>query len=539
MRRGARARVTALCLCAAALVATLQCSESPEAPERTNPFDPGGVSAGDDALNLRAFFLGDDVSLFWSAVPIEGLDGARVYRLAWDSEAFEFIGELPATVLGFRDNEPHRDTLNVYAVTVLNAGGEESSLDAFAHDTVDVPPLLVIGTEDEPLDSTATRLVHVSFYSERAESVFLADSTVSIDGVPELISPIGYLPDPAGYDFLLREGAPNNHMRSVFGRTRRTDGTLSPIASDAVTFPGLSLAISVDGDGVGPRVTGRRSVAVALATAGAESMEVTFDSTFSGDWSPFSAAFEESLPGPGARVLRARVRDTFGAVAQDTFRVVGDMLDSVRLVIDGDAVQTRLCTATVEALGGAVLRICLSSQELLEVPDSVCFEGPPYDGPIEKWPLEPCGDFAHAYAVVANDWMPQGRVVQMSDSIFVVGESSDLAFISPDTSGADTLVIGRETLLRGMGSETGCSGPTDSVFVLASWTVSGKPPTVDSLAIGSAQVVPDESDPSTFQWAMPWTPQSTIPTGTITLIARATGRPCGSTAAVTVRLTAE
>jgi hypothetical protein len=511
MNRDARGRVTALCLCAAALVATLQCAESPESPERTNPLDPGGASAGDDALDLRANLSGSSVSLLWRAVPIEGRSGARVYRLDRDGEDFDYLGEVPG--VGFLDNEPHRDTLNVYAVTILNDRGEEAPLDAFAHDTIDVPPLLVIGTEEEPLDSTTTRLVHVEFYSERAESVFLSDSSVTADGVTQLVSPTGYLPNPAGYDFLLHEGAPTNHMRTVFGRTRRTDGTLSPIVSDAVAFPAPSLAISVEGDGVGPFVTGRKSVAVTLAAAGAESMEVTFDSTFSDVWSPFAAVFEESLPGPGARLLRARVRDTFGAVAQDTFRVVGDTLESVRLLIDGGAAQTRLCTGTVAALDGKVLQICLSSAPIdssATGTDPGCNALVPYNGPIEGWSLKPCADVARVYARVANDWVPEGRVVTLTDDIYVVGGAPELEIQFPDPVGSDTLRIGEPAELRGFAKAGSCWGAIDYVRLSVHFERDSIP---ETLAIGDATLVPDSADVSRSAWSTMWTPPASIPSG--------------------------
>ena len=518
MRRDVRARAIALCVCAAALVASVRCSESPEAPERTNPFDPGGAGDG-DALDLRALFLGNDVSLFWSAVPIEGRSASVVYRLSRDGEAFERLGELPGSVLGFRDNDPHRDTLNIYAVTLVNNRGDESPLDAFAPDTVDAAPLLVIGTEEEPLDSTATLLVHVAFYSDRSESVFLADSVVNVDGVQELVSPIAYLPDPAGYDFLLREGAPASHMKNVYGRTRRTDGTLSPIASDAVAIPRLSVTISVDGDDAGPHLTGRRSIAVALAAAGAESMEVTFDSTFSDTWLPFAAAFEESLPGPNLRQLRARVRDRFGAVAQDTFFVIGDELRDVSLVIDGDAAQTRLCTATVEAVDGKVLEICLSPVPIDTIApsnDPGCTALMPYTGPIRDWPLEPCVDVAHVYARVANDWIPEGRIVEFTDSIYVVGGAPELEIEFPATDGSDTLRIGQPVQLRGFAKGAQCFPDVDYVRLSVRFEGASAP---ETLALGDAALRPDSLDASRSVWSMTWTPPASAAPGPIEVVA--------------------
>ncbi len=512
-----------------ALLATHGCAKRPEEPARTNPLDPDGNGDGSDILSLRATLTTSAVNLFWQAIPVEGRAGYRVYRRAATETVFAMIAEPTPAAVGYRDAEPIPDALNIYAVTVVNGRGEESSLDAFAPDSVDTPPRLVIGKNGAPIDTTATRTVHVVFYSARAETVFLADSTRSDAGTgTQLVGATAFVPDSAGYEYRLAAGHGSDNTKLLHGRIRRSDGGLSPIASSSVRVPALNLGISVDGQTTGPVATGRRAIAIAITSATAESLEITFADTFAGIWAPFAEALAESLPAAGLSTLRVRVVDDFGVVAAESIEVIGDDLANVRLSFDGDAAQTRLCFATVAVRDGVVNRICLSSTPIAAPRDAPCETLEPYSGPIDGWPLPPCTAVAHVYAVVANDWVPEGRVVAQGDEIFAVSAIPSAEFTTPDSAGGDTLVIGESIELAGFAMGAICRGKVDSVSLFVRWialddTSAALP---ETLVLGRTALLGSDEDPGIADWFLDWTPAAGLPPGRIEIIARVTSGPC-------------
>ncbi|MFN0151277.1 MAG: hypothetical protein ACKVU1_11300 [bacterium] len=532
-------RVAALAL-SLAFLAAHGCTERPAEPARTNPLDPGGGGSGADLLSLRATLGTSAVNLFWQAIPVDGRAGYRVYRRAASDAEFALIAEPTPAALGYRDAEPIPDALNIYAVTVLNARGEESSLDAFAHDSVDTPPRLLIGEVDAPIDTTATRAVHVVFFSARAETVFLADSTRNDPETgTQLADAVAFAPNATGYDYTLAAGHGSDNTKLLYGRIRRNDGTLSPIASASVRVRALDLGLAVDGRTVGPVVTGRRSIAIALASATAESVEFTFADSFLGLWSPFAESFEESLLAPGVSTLRVRVVDDFGVIAAESIAVIGDDLANVRLSIDGDAAQTRLCSATVAARDGAVYRICLSPGPIASPGDAPCETLAAYSAPIEDWALPSCTATARVYAVVANDWVPEG-VIARSDEIFAVNAVPSAEFTTPDSAGGDTLVIGETAELAGFALGASCSGTIDSVSLFVRWIAlddtSGALP--DTLVLGRAALLLSEDDPPIADWFLDWTPAAELPPGRVEIIARVTSGKCEGSRAVAAVLAA-
>jgi len=513
---------------ALAIGATHGCTERPGEPARTNPLDPA-ADGGGDLLALRATLGASAVSLFWQAIPIEGRAGYRVYRRTESEPDFVRIAESAPGAVGYRDAEPIPDALNIYAVTVVNARGEESSLGAFAPDTVETPPRLIIGTIDDPIDTTATRDVHVVFYSARAESVFLADSThTDAENGTQLVNATAFVPDAAGYDYRLAAGHGSDNTKLLHGRARRTDGSLSPIATASVRVPALTLGVAVDGRATGPVATGRRAIAIALASASAESMEITFADSFAGIWSPFRASLEESLAAPGRLTMRVRVIDDFGAAAADSIEVVGDDLANVRLSLDGDAAQTRLCSATVEARDGVVSRICLSPAPLAAPGDAPCEMLAPYTGPIDAWPLPPCTAVARVYAIVANDWVPGGRVVERSDEIFAVRGVPSTEFFTPEPAGGETLFVSAPADLSGFAFGANCGGAVDSVSLFIRWIPPDNTTAAprDTLPLGRAALLASDEEPGTADWFLEWTPTADLPAGRIEVVARVASGSC-------------
>lgn len=538
--RGAARAAAAAFAIAAAIAAAHGCTERPGEPARSNPLDPAGDGGERDLLSLRATLTATAVNLFWQAIPVEGRNGYRIYRRAAGDAEFTLIDEAVAGAVGYRDAEPIHDALNIYAVTVVNGRREESSLAAFAADTVDVPPQLIIGTAEEPLDTTATRDVHVVFYSARAESVFVADSThADPENGTQLAGATGYLPDPNGYEYRLGPGHGSDNTKVVHARVKRGDGSLSPIASATVFVRPLSIRLTVDGRADGPVATGRRAIAVAVASAAAESMETTFADSFTGAWAPFLEAFEESLAAPGPATLRVRVLDGFGEIAGDSIEVAGDDLAGARLSFDGDAAQTRRCAATVEARDGAVTRICLSASPIAAPGQAPCENLVPYTGPVADWPLPPCAQIARVYAVVANDWVPQGRVLDAPEEIFAVRAVPTVEFTTPSVSG-DTIVVNEPVAFDGVAIGASCGDAVDSLSLYVRWIAlddtNAAPP--DTLPLGPAALFEIGGEPGAAEWFLEWTPAAGLPPGRIEVIARVASGPCEGSRAVLAILAA-
>lgn len=411
----ARRLLLALALAAAACFAASGCADRPDSPARTNPFDPENPAGGGDPHSVRAVNAGLSVEISWHAVPIAGRSGYRVYRRAPSDTAFVLLETVGPGETSTLDNNPPRDAVTSYLVAVLSADGAEPDHRLLLPDSVDVPPLLVINEPRTGPDTTTVRAVRVHFFSIRAESIYLADSLDAQDAIG-LRNAVAFSPDSAGYSWLLPLGGSPGGRKTVYGRMRRADGSLSPIASDGITIPTLDLAISVDGAAVGPVSTGRRAVTAAVtAAAGAESLEATFDSTFAGAWIPFATSIEESLPGPGARTLLLRVKNAFAQEETASFSVEADTLGGVSLSLNGGAAQTALATVNVHVEGGIALRICLANDSLTaQACDSLGFEA--FDGVREGWALAgPRDTTVSVFARVANDWATTGV---LSDGIF-------------------------------------------------------------------------------------------------------------------------
>ena len=64
------------------------CTERPEPPSRTNPFDPGNPNATTDPIAVRAAIVGRSVEVSWNAVAISGRSGYRIYRQTPSDTAF-------------------------------------------------------------------------------------------------------------------------------------------------------------------------------------------------------------------------------------------------------------------------------------------------------------------------------------------------------------------------------------------------------------------------------------------------------------------
>jgi hypothetical protein len=367
-----------------------------------------------DPIAVRAVVAGRAVEISWNAVAIAGQTAARVYRQTPSDTAFALLETVGPGATSTRDAAPPRDATVAYLVTVLASDGTEPDLAALVPDTVDVPPVLFINHEATSHDTTSVRAVTIHFFSSRAESVYLAD-TLDAQNATGLNDPVPFSPDTAGYAWVLPAGGRTGASKSVYGKLRRTDRSLSSIAFDAISVAPIGLDILVDGRTDSLVTTGRRVVDVAVTeAAGAESIEVTFDAAFPGAWVPFAASIAESIPAPGARTLRVRVKNDFAIEDTATRVVAGDSLGAATISLNAGAAQTSGPTVDVHAPGVAALAICLSNDSTA-VDCSVGYE--PFDGVREGWALDPAarGGFARVFARLANDWDTTGI---LADSIF-------------------------------------------------------------------------------------------------------------------------
>src|SRR5262245_9182049 len=163
-RHGAIARAL---LAMALVLAASTCSERPDPPAPTNPFDPQNPGGSGDPLHVRVALSGTGVDIRWNAVPVADRSGYRVYRRTpSDADFSPLLTAVPIETSSL-DDAPERDAVSYYLVAVIAADGTESNRDQLVPDSVDVPSLLRINDPHGP-DTTSVRSVRVHFFSARA-----------------------------------------------------------------------------------------------------------------------------------------------------------------------------------------------------------------------------------------------------------------------------------------------------------------------------------------------------------------------------------
>jgi hypothetical protein len=475
VRRRAAAAHTAALLGAALLAGT--CTERPDAPARDNPLDPGNPATGGDPFHLEANASHGVVVLTWDAVPISGSVGYSVYR----SRAPESLAIAPDTLdesltaTTYSDTTPLHDATSYYVVTVRNALGQESLRSAAAGVRLDLPPLLLARVPGCAACATTDRRdIEVVVFAEDADSVHLA-SAIDTTGLVDPVS-FPYTGDPIPWT-LPASASEDDVVKPVHGRVRRADGSFTAIVSDSIEVTPITLHLAVDGQPDGPVITGRRSVALAFrrapadsqAPAGVESIEVWLSPTPPGAWTPFVAADTLTLADAALDTIHARVKNAFGLEARDSVAVGGDSLLDAAILLNNsefpiEAPSTGACRVNVHVENGRVLRICLSKTP---IPPCPAFED--LSGFRAGFALDAAdvGTTARVYAILANEWRPEGGAV-IFDDIDVRDAPLSVAFRTP-TGGpsSGSYVQGADSTLVGVARGRTCATTIQSVLVVA------------------------------------------------------------------------
>ncbi len=473
MSGGGRAARAAAFVVAAFLAGA--CTERPSAPARDNPFDPENPATGGDPFHLAARAERGVVVLTWDEVPIAGSVGYSVYR----SRAAESLAVAPDTLadsLGattFTDTVPIHSATSYYVVTVRNARGGESLRSAAAGVRLDLPPLLLVRVRGcATCATTERRLVDVVVLAEDADSVHLASARDSTNLVGALSFP--YTGTPISWT-LPASASEDETRKPVHGRVRRLDGSFTTIVSDTIEVTPITLHLTVDGLAEGPVSTGRRTVALAFRRAaadsqppaGAESLEVWLDSPPPG-WTPFTSDSALALAGAAPDTIHARVKNEFGLEARDSVAVRGDSLLGATILVNNmrlplDVASTGTCRVNVHVSGGQATRICLSNAP---IPPCLGFED--FSGFRAGWPLDSTdvGTTARVYAILANEWRPEGGEV-LSDDILVRDAPLSVAFTTPSLSAPGSFALGADSTLAGIARGRTCRSSVQSVVLFA------------------------------------------------------------------------
>jgi hypothetical protein len=413
-------------LAAMLLSAALACTERPDPPVRSNPFDPGGP-AGGEPFQLTARASGSWVDLDWNDIALPGHLGYTVYR-GRDSAT---VVSNPETILvfghdssGFRDENPVHGGTNAYVVTVLNALGEETLRSDATPAALALPAHVEIRSrDDESTFFTDSRHVKVRVSALVATSVLVSNALADSDLVdPESVPYTG-----ASFDWELTRNPPDTTLfRIVYARVVYGADSSSSVISDTIATRTPPVQIRVEGVADSVALAAQRTVTVSFRLAAAsplpppaaDSVEIAFSRPFQNAWLPFpdsasGYAVEVSLERPGLDTLYARVMSDMGNIGIDSLPVRADSLEGGMILVNNslfpvDAPTTRRDRVIVHVIGVGAKEICLSNEEI-----PPCFEFAPLDsaGRIE-WMLENPGDeSARVYAIVANDWRPEGAGV--------------------------------------------------------------------------------------------------------------------------------
>ena len=456
-------------LAAAALAASFACTERPDPPQRTNPFDPGGATGG-DPFQLTATISGSSVDLNWNDIDLPGHFGYTVYR---GRDATTVVSD-PDTILavgldssGFRDESPIHGSSSAYVVTVLSPLGEETLRSQAAPAELTLPAHIEIRTRaDESSFFTDSRHVKIRVSALGATGVLLSNALSD----SELVDPDSFPYTDTSIDWELTRNPPDTtFFRIVHARVVYGGDSSSAVIADTILTRIPPLQIRVDGVADSLALAGRRSVTVSFRLAaasplpppGADSVEIAFSRPFAGAWQPFpdsasGYAVEAPLERPELDTLYARVMNDVGHIGIDSLPVRADSLAGGMIVLNNSRLpsereSTRRDRVMVHVVGVGATEICLSND-----PIPPCFEFAPLDsaGSIE-WTLEaPADRTVVVYAILANEWRPEGAGVLL-DAIEVEGDSLLVRITTTDleVTLGDTLTLSGIARRRTFGPE--------------------------------------------------------------------------------------
>ncbi|MFN0151278.1 MAG: hypothetical protein ACKVU1_11305 [bacterium] len=507
------------------LFLTLACSERPDAPARSSPFDPSNPN-GADPFALVAQPTGAVINLDWNDVRVAESLGYSVYR----SRSLASLLTDPDTILaagldssGFRDERPLHGTTSYYAVTIRNARGEESVRSEAAAARLTLSPSIEVRRSDgEATFFTDSRFVKLRVIATDADSILLSNRIEK----GELVEPARLAYTTESIDWELETNPPGVSLsKSVYARALYAGiDTASAIFADTLVTRVPGFQILVDGIADGVIVTGRKKVAVSVTSRastndpppGADSVQFALGRPFEAPWQAFpdeasGFTLDAVLETAALDTLYVLVKNDIGVAGVESAFVRGDSLLDASIVINNSlepaaAATTRLARVNVHVVGANATAICLSN-----APIPPCTEFEPFESsPRESWPLaRPAGDGAAiVYAIVANEWRPEGAAV-LVDSINVQIASLQIVIFYPD--GFD-VSYGDSTAVEGS-ARARAFGPD-----IANISIVADGDTLDDVAIFPSAA----SDTFDVDWSATWAVREAGPDTLTSIIATVT-----------------
>lgn len=101
-----------------------------ESRERSNPLDPQNPNTSGKPVGLSLISEDHTITLSWEIIPIEGLDGYRIYRQVSDETSYNVIAFVDNTVTTFKDQNRVYGAKHSYKVSVLTDWYESPLSDA-------------------------------------------------------------------------------------------------------------------------------------------------------------------------------------------------------------------------------------------------------------------------------------------------------------------------------------------------------------------------------------------------------------------------
>ena len=162
--------ITLLTLLCLALV--FGCTETPQEPEFSNPFDPNGT-VGSDPYNVAANYAGHQVIVTWSIPALSGIASFIVERSSTVDGPFTTIATVEATISSYSDIDYAPNHANYYRVRALNGSAAPGPTSGVTAATVIVPPDVTIGETS----TISSRQVTITVRSSSGQSVELDDQS--------------------------------------------------------------------------------------------------------------------------------------------------------------------------------------------------------------------------------------------------------------------------------------------------------------------------------------------------------------------------
>ncbi len=162
--------ITLLTLLSLALV--FGCTETPQEPEFSNPFDPDGT-AGSDPYNVAANYAGHQVIVTWSIPAVSGIASFIVERANAIDGPFTTIATVEAAISNYSDTDYAPNQANYYRVRALNGSAAPGPSSGVTAATVIVPPDVTIGETS----TISSRMVTIMVRSSSGQSVELDDQS--------------------------------------------------------------------------------------------------------------------------------------------------------------------------------------------------------------------------------------------------------------------------------------------------------------------------------------------------------------------------